>query len=158
MGAASAAPQCVGGKEDVRRGKESPSCRGRLSHPTPAKICLCSHSKPWELGGAGGDWGAPADTEDQHKRNVAPASKRDRHPRSPELPQPITACMASRGWGYRDMGCRVVPGACASSPARQPQGGSPHQCWGAGALSISPSAWEHTGWGKPTPIMFVPLI
>lgn len=63
------------------------------------------------------------------------------------------------------MGCRVVP-ACQclhlfpflAAPRREPQGGSPCQYQSAGALSISPSTREHPGWGKPTPIMFVPLI
>jgi len=75
----------------MRRGEDSLSCRARLSHSIPARPCPCSHSKPWELGGAEGDWGAPADAEDQHRGNVAQAPKRDRHLGSPELPQPVAA-------------------------------------------------------------------
>jgi len=65
--------------------------------------------------------------------------------------------------GYKDTGIwaaglSLPAGACASSPAQQPQEGIPRQCRGAGALLISPSAWERTGWGKPACIMFVPLI
>lgn len=172
MGAASAAPQCVGRQRGHEEGEGVPQLQGQvvpshcmpplqgqvvLSHPMPSLPGHVpgSHSKPWKLGGAGGDWGTPADAEDQHKDNVAQASRRGRNLRSLLHGKQRVGMQ-----GYRDMGCRVVPARwclrllpCLAAPRREPL-----PVLGRRALSISPSAREHAGWGKPTPIMFVPLI
>lgn len=76
MGAASAAPQCVGGEVGIKRGKESPSYRGRLSHPIPARTCPSSYSKPWELRGAERRLGCPCRHQGTSKRAKWPKHSR----------------------------------------------------------------------------------
>lgn len=152
MGAASAAPQCVEGQGDMRRWKDSPSCGGRLSHPIPARTCPCSHSKPWEPGGAGeGRTGNLLQTPRTNTKSMWPKCPGGAdtpgvlRPLSPSLP----AWRAEDGdagiQGCRDMGRGVVPAhrclrllPCLAAPRREPLPAP--GCWGSVDQPLRPGA------------------